>query len=280
MRKISFETIINTVKELCLEANYHLGYDVLQALQKAEENEQSPTGKEILNQLIENARIAATENLPLCQDTGFTVVFLEIGQDVQLSGGDLYQAIDEGVRQAYQEGYLRKSIVRDPLDRVNTGDNTPAVIHVEIVPGNKIKISVAPKGGGSENMSRAKVLTPAAGLRGIEEFVIDCVTRAGGNPCPPIIIGLGLGGTLEQCTLLAKKSLLRTIGSRHPKSSYADLEQKLLTKINQLGIGPLGLGGTVTALAVFIETYPCHIASLPVAVNIQCHSARHKEAII
>lgn len=257
-----------------------MGNDVIAALKKAERIEESPTGKEIIRQILENSRIAKEERVPLCQDTGFCVVFLELGQNINISGGDLYQAVNEGVRQGYKEGFLRKSIVEDPLRRNNTGDNTPAVIHTEIVPGDKLRITVAPKGCGSENMSEIKMLTPGDGIEGVENFVVDRVDRSGGNPCPPVIVGVGIGGTFEKSALLAKKALLRTIGLRNPDSFYADLEKRLLEKINNLGLGPMGLGGRVTALDVFIETYPCHIAALPVAVNIQCHAARHKEAVI
>lgn len=280
MRKINTQQITETVKRLCIEANYYLGDDVIAALKKAQKAEESPTGKEIIRQIIENSSIAREEKMPLCQDTGFVVVFLELGQKLNIDGADLYQAVNEGVRQGYKEGYLRPSIVKDPLRRSNTGDNTPAVIHTEIVPGDKLRITVAPKGCGSENMSEIKMLTPGEGVKAVEDFVIDRVSRSGGNPCPPIIVGVGIGGTFEKCAQLAKKALLRTIGLRNPDSFYADLEKKLLEKLNNLGIGPMGLGGRITALDVFVETYPCHIAGFPVAVNIQCHAARHKEAVI
>lgn len=280
MREIKAKEITEVVKKLCMDANYYLGDDVVGALKKGLKTEESPSGKEIIKQIIENAEIACREKVPMCQDTGFAVVFLELGQEVNITGGDLYQAINKGVRQGYEEGYLRKAIVKDPLRRKNTGDNTPAVIHTEIVPGNKLKIVIAPKGGGSENMSEVKMLTPAAGVEGISDFVVDRVNRSGGNPCPPIIVGVGIGGTFEKCAELAKKALLRPLGKRNTDPFYADLEKKLLKRINSLGIGPMGLGGRITALDVFVETYPCHIASLPVAVNIQCHAARHKEAVI
>ncbi|MFH1283384.1 MAG: fumarate hydratase [bacterium] len=280
MRKIKTKQITETVKRLCVESNYYLGNDVVKALEQAVKLEKSDTGKEIISQIIENADIARRDNIPICQDTGFTVVFLELGQEVYIDGGDLYKAVNEGVSRGYKEGYLRKSIVEDPLRRKNTGDNTPAVIHVEIVPGDKLKIVVAPKGCGSENMSEIKMLNPHAGVTGIESFVVDRVKRSGGNPCPPIIVGVGIGGNFERCAELAKKALLRNIGERNKDSFYADLEEKLLEKINNLNIGPMGLGGKVTAIDLFIETFPCHIASLPVAVNIQCHAARHKEAVL
>lgn len=280
MREIKVKQITETVKRLCIEANCNLGDDVIDSLKRGLEIEESPAGKEIISQIIENAGIAREEKVPMCQDTGVAVVFLELGQDVRISGGELYETINEGVRQGYKEGYLRKAIVKDPLRRKNTGDNTPAVIHTEIVPGDKLKIVVAPKGCGSENMSEIKMLSPAAGVRGVEEFVVDRVNRSSGNPCPPIIVGVGIGGTFEKCAQLAKYALLRRVGERNPDPFYADLEKRFLDKINNLGIGPMGLGGRVTALDVFIETYPCHIAGLPVAVNIQCHAARHKEAVI
>ena len=281
MREISIEQITQEVAHLCIEANYHLGEDVLAALRHAREKEVSPVGKAVLDQILQNAEIASQGELPLCQDTGLTVVFLELGQDVHIVGGDLYQAINEGVRQGYQEGYLRKSVVDRPFSaRVNTKDNTPAVIHTDIVPGDRLKITVAPKGGGSENMSYLRMLSPAVGRQGVIDFVVDCVDRSGANPCPPIIVGVGIGGTIDQTTLIAKKSLLRPVGQPHPDPEVAELEAEILERVNRLGIGPQGLGGRITALAVHVETFPCHIASLPVAVNIQCHSARHKEAVL
>lgn len=280
MRKIDARKITELVKKLCMEANFYLEDDILAALKKAQETEESPAGKEIIKQILENSDIARVEKIPMCQDTGFAVVFLELGQEVNITGANIYNAVNEGVRQGYKEGYLRKSIVSDPLRRKNTGDNTPAVIHTEIVPGDKLKIIVAPKGCGSENMSEIKMMAPAEGIGGVENFVLGRVERSGGNPCPPIIVGVGIGGTFEKCAQLAKKALLRTLGKRNPDSFYSDLEKKLLEKINSTGIGPMGLGGRVTALDVFIETYPCHIAGLPVAVNIQCHAARHKQAVI
>jgi fumarate hydratase subunit alpha len=280
MRQIITDTIIQAVRKISMEAAYDLGEDVVHAIEEFKKREESPVGKGILDQVLENAKIARNEQAPMCQDTGFAVLFVELGQEVQITGGDFYAAINEGVRQGYKDGYLRKSILGDPLERKNTGDNTPAVIHTEIVPGDKIKITIAPKGGGSENMSEIKMLKPSEGLQGIKDFVIDRVRRSGGNPCPPVIVGIGIGGTFEKCAMLAKKALLREIGHRHPNKFYADLEVELLGKINRLGIGPQGLGGTTTALDVHIEVHPCHIASLPVAVNMQCHAARHKEVIL
>jgi len=281
VREISCDEIAQTVARLCMDANFYLGEDVLAALRRAREEEISPIGREILDQILRNAEIAAREKLPLCQDCGLTVVFLELGQDVHIVGGNLYDAINEGVRRGYEEGYLRKSVVDRPFSaRVNTKDNTPAVIHTEVVPGDKLKITVCPKGGGSENMSFLKMLSPAAGRQGVIDFVVDCVDRSGANPCPPIIVGVGIGGTIDQTTLIAKKALLRPVGQPHPDPEVAELEAEILERVNKLGIGPQGFGGKVTALAVHVETFPCHIASLPVAVNIQCHSARHKEAIL
>ncbi len=281
MREISTEQITQEVARLCIEANYHLGQDVLDALRYAREKEISPVGQVVLDQILQNAEIAAQGELPLCQDTGLAVVFLELGQGVHIVGGDLYEAINEGVRQGYQRGYLRKSVVDRPFSaRVNTRDNTPAVIHADIVPGDKLKITVAPKGGGSENMSYLKMFSPAAGRPGIINWVVECVDKSGANPCPPIIVGVGIGGTMDRTTLLAKKALFRPVGQPHPDSEVAELEAEILERVNRLGIGPQGLGGRVTALAVHVETFPCHIASLPAAVNIQCHSARHKEAVL
>ncbi len=281
MRKICKDEIISAVKEIFLEAGKCLPNDVTEAFVLAREQEISPLGKAILDQLIENKEIAETEGLALCQDTGFAVVFVEWGEKVLFDGENLYEAINEGVRLAYQEGFYRKSIVSDPLfDRKNTGDNTPCLLHIDIVPGDKVKIIAAPKGGGSENMSAIKMLRPADGVEGVKKFVIETVEKAGGNPCPPIIVGIGIGGTFEKSAFLAKKALLREIGSKNIDNRYAKLEEDLLEAINKLGIGPMGFGGRITALAVHIEFYPCHIASLPVAVNIQCHSARHKEIIL
>ncbi|ABB13917.1 fumarate hydratase [Carboxydothermus hydrogenoformans] len=280
MRNLDVKEIKNAVKTLVVKANQELSTDILNALKVAANNEESEVGKKILQRVIENAQIAKDEELPICQDTGTAVIFLEIGQDVHLVGGDLHDAINQGVREGYSEGYLRKSIVKDPLNRVNTGDNTPAVVHIDIVPGDRVKITVAPKGGGSENMSQLKMLKPADGVEGVKQFVIDTVRQAGSNPCPPIIVGVGIGGTFEKAALLAKKALLREVGTQNPDPFYNSLERELLEKINNLGIGPQGLGGRVTALAVHIETYPTHIASLPVAVNLNCHVARHETVIL
>ncbi len=279
MREIAATKITEAVKELCIKANTQLGEDVLEALKRALKEEESPQGKDILEKLILNAQIASEENIPICQDTGFAVVFVELGQDVHISGGSLVDAVNEGVRQGYKEGYLRKSICH-PFTRENTGDNTPAIVHVDVVPGDKVKLIVAPKGGGSENMSRVTMLTPAAGIEGLKDFVVQRVKESGPNPCPPTIIGVGIGGTFEKAAILAKKSLLRELGSKNKDPELQKLEEEWLQAINDLGIGPQGLGGRITSLAVHIEMMPCHIASLPVAVNIQCHAARHKEVEI
>jgi fumarate hydratase subunit alpha len=279
MRQIEAREITRAVKETAIAANYDLGADLLAALARGEEAEESPAGRDIFRQLLENARIAAQEGVPLCQDCGLAVVFVELGQEVHVVGGDLEQAIQEGIRQGYGEGYLRKSLCH-PLTRANTGDNTPAVIHTEVVPGDRLKLVVVPKGGGSENMSRLYMLKPAEGVPGVIEKVVATVREAGPNPCPPIIVGVGIGGTFEQAALLAKKALLREVGVPNPDVELAALERKLLQAINDLGIGPQGLGGRITALAVHILMQPCHIASLPVAVNIQCHASRHKEVVL
>ncbi len=281
MREITVQEITDTVARLCMEANYYLPEDVLASLQAAREAEPSPVGKEVLDRILENAEIARREQMPLCQDTGLTVVFLEIGQEVHIVGGGLVEAINEGVRRGYLEGYLRKSVVAHPFSkRINTRDNTPAVIHTEIVPGDTLKITVAPKGGGSENMSFLGMLKPADGRQGVIDFVVNSVDKAGANPCPPIIVGVGVGGTIDQTTRIAKKSLLRQVDEAHPDPEVAALEADILERVNRLGIGPQGFGGHTTALAVHVETFPCHIASMPVVVNIQCHSARHKEAVL
>ena len=281
MKEIPVDRITEAVAHLCVEANYYLGEDVVAALRRARETEVSPVGRKVLDRILENVRVAASEGMPLCQDTGVAVVFVELGQEVQVVGGDFNEAIHEGVRRGYTDGYLRKSLVVHPFSsRENTGDNAPAVIHVEIVPGDALKITVVPKGGGGENMSQYKNLPPAAGVDGIVDFVAEVVDRAGANTCPPVIVGVGIGGTMEQATLLAKKSLLRRVGQPHPDPETAALEAAILERVNRLGIGPQGLGGRVTALAVHVEAYPCHIASLPVAVNLQCHSARHKTAVL
>ena len=276
MREINTSQITTSIRDLCIQANTHLGEDVLAAFNKAIELEVSPTGKDILEKLVENARIAREEEIPICQDTGFAVVFVELGQEVHLVGGDLKEAINEGIRQGYEEGYLRKSICH-PFTRKNTGDNTPAVIHIDIVPGDRVRLIVAPKGGGSENMSRVTMLTPAVGREGVKEFVVQRVKESGANPCPPIIVGVGIGGTFETAALLAKRALLRPLGSQNPDTELASLEVELYEEINALGIGPQGLGGRITSLAVHVAMMESHIASLPVAVNIQCHAARHKE---
>jgi len=279
MREIEVKRIIEKVRDLCIEANTDLGEDVVAALDRAVAGEESPVGVEILKELKENARIAREEKVAMCQDTGFAVVFVEWGQDAHLVGGSLREAVFEGVRQGYRDGYLRKSICH-PFKRANTGDNTPAIIYTEVVPGEKVKITVAPKGGGSENMSRVTMLTPSDGMEGVKRFVVQRVKESGPNPCPPTIVGIGIGGTFEQAGLLAKKSLLRPLGSRNPDPELDRLEEEILTEINKLGIGPQGLGGRTTSLAVHILMMPCHIASLPLGVNIQCHAHRHKEAEI
>ncbi len=280
MRELDVARITEAVKKLCLDANFYLGDDVTDRIKSCMEREESPTGKEVMGKILQNIEIGKNDAVPLCQDTGYAVFFVEIGQDLHIIGGDLGEAINEGVRQGYAEGYLRKSVVSDPIERKNTGDNTPAIVYCDIVPGDKIKITIAPKGGGSENMSEVKMLAPAAGVEGVKEFVVDRVRRSGANPCPPVIVGVGIGGTFDKCAQIAKRALLRPVGSRHPDPFYADLEAELLEKINKLGIGPQGFGGRCTALAVHIEVHPCHIASFPVAVNMQCHVARHKEVIL
>ncbi len=279
MREIDALLITKTVKKLCIEANCHLGCDIKNRLVDCAQNEPWPTAKGILEQIIENYNIADSENVPICQDTGVTCVFLKIGQDVHISG-NLTDAINEGVRQGYTEGFLRKSVVRDPLDRVNTGDNTPAMIYYEIVEGDKVEITVAPKGFGSENMSAIAMLRPSDGIDGVKDFVLKTVLEAGPNPCPPIVVGVGIGGTFDKAAYLAKIALLRPIDKPNETPFYADLEKELLVKINALGIGPQGFGGKTTALAVNIEHFPTHIAGLPVAVNINCHVTRHKTEVI
>jgi fumarate hydratase subunit alpha len=279
MREIDVKLMTENVRDLCMKANTDLGEDVLQAFDRAMVEEESSLGIEILKELKENARIAKEEGVPLCQDTGFAVVFVELGQDVHLVGGNLNEAIEEGVRQGYRDGYLRRSICH-PFTRANTGDNTPAIIHTEVVPGDKIRVMVAPKGGGSENMSRVVMLTPSDGIEGIKRYVVQRVRESGSNPCPPTIVGVGIGGTFERAALLAKKSLLRPLGSKNPDPELDRLESEILAEVNRLGIGPQGLGGRTTSLAVHILMMPCHIASFPLAVNIQCHAQRHKETII
>jgi len=281
LREINVSQIIPVVKKLCIDANYYVNEDLLKKLKEFMEKEESPVGKEIFSQIIKNDELAGELQIPMCQDTGVALFFIELGQDVHIVGGDFYDSINEGVRQGYIDGYLRKSLVSDPvIERKNTKDNTPAIIHTKIVPGDKIKIDFAPKGGGSENMSEVKMMTAADGIEGVKKFVIDRVKRAGGNPCPPIIVGVGIGGDFEQCAILSKKALLRPLNEENPDPKWHAVEEELLHKINNLGIGPMGLGGRTTALAVNILTFPCHIASMPVAVNIQCHAARHKSAII
>jgi len=281
LKEIKTSAITQAVAKLCQEANFTLGEDVLSALKQALQTEQSPLGREFLNQIIENTRIAKAEKLPLCQDCGTAVVFLEIGQDVHITGGDLEVAVEEGVRRGYYQGHLRKGIVSQPFsERVNTRDNTPAVIHAEIVPGDRLKITVLPKGGGAENVSRLAMLLPNEGKQGIIELVTKTVEEAGGDSCPPLIIGLGIGGTAEKAMLMAKKALLRKVGEPNPDPEVARLEKEVLIRVNRLGVGPMGFGGSTTALAVHAEVSPTHITSLPVAVNLQCHSARHKEVTL
>lgn len=275
IRTIRVEEITKNIKEMCIEANHFLSPDMAEAMKCAEKNEEAPLGKQILEQLQENLKIAGEDMIPICQDTGMAVVFLEIGQDVHLEGGALEDAVNEGVRQGYVEGYLRKSVVGDPLIRENTKDNTPAVLHTRIVDGDQVKIKVAPKGFGSENMSRIFMLKPAEGIEGVKDAVLTAVKDAGPNACPPMVVGVGIGGTFEKCALMAKEALTREVGSHSEIEYVKELEEELLTKINSLGIGPGGLGGTTTALAVNINTYPTHIAGLPVAVNICCHVNRH-----
>jgi len=281
MRDIQAKDITRTVSRLFYEANFFLPDDVIEGIKKARESEESPVARDVLDKILKNAGIAAKENIPLCQDCGTAVVFLELGQDVHVSGGDLYTAVNEGVRQAYDEGYLRKSMVRQTFSaRVNTRDNTPAIIYTEIVPGDKLKIIVVPKGAGAENMSRLEMLTPVGGRQGIIDFVVKAMDEAGSNPCPPIIVGVGIGGTAERTMLMAKKALLRRVGEHSKDAEVAELEKELLECINGLGIGPMGYGGRTTALAVNVEVFPAHIGSMPVAVNLSCHSARHREATI
>ena len=277
MSRIHYNDIVDKIREMCIEPNYSLSKDVMAAYEKALETEKSPLGQEVLSQIMENARIADKEGMPLCQDTGLAVFFVEVGQDVSIVGGLLNDAINEGVRQGYHAGYLRKSVVQDPIfERRNTSDNTPAIIHTEIVAGDRLKMMLDIAGGGCENMAALKMLRPADGLEGVKHFVVETVRNAGANPCPPVVVGVGIGGDFEKVAMLAKKALLRPVGQPNPKLEVAALEEDLLKRVNQLGIGPVGLGGVVTALAVHIEIHPCHIASLPVAVNLGCHSSRHK----
>lgn len=277
MRQMEASLITDAVERMCISANCNLPEENLRMLEAAMEKEESPLGRQILANLLKNHRLARAEQVAACQDTGLAVVFVEIGQDVHIVNGTFEGAINEGVRRGYKNGYLRKSAVYDPaIDRKNTGDNTPAVIHTRIVEGDRVKITVAPKGGGAENMSAVAMLTPAAGLDGIRKFVVETVSKAGSNPCPPIVVGVGIGGTFDMVTLLAKKALIRPMGSHNPDSRYAALEDELLAMVDKLGIGPQGFGGTTTALAVHIETYACHIASMPVAVNLNCHVSPHE----
>lgn len=279
-KQIHIDEIVDAVEKLCIEANYDLGDDMILKFKECLKTEEAPLGREVFERLIENATIAHEEQVPMCQDTGTVVIFVEIGQEVLVTGGALTDALNEGVRRGYEKGYLRKSMVKDPFERVNTGDNTPAIIHYNIVPGEELRITVAPKGAGSENMGALKMLKPSEGLEGVIQFVVDTVDRAGGNPCPPIIVGVGVGGTMDKATYLAKKSLLRQVGEPNKEERLAGVEQEILKRVNKLGIGPQGFGGVNTALAVNLDVYPTHIASLPVAVNIQCHAARHKEVVL
>lgn len=279
MRGINSREITEAVREMVQEANFYAGKELVAALKRAARKEESPVGKEIIGQLQENIRTAAREEIPICQDTGSTVVFLDIGNQVCVQG-DIEEAVNCGVRQGYKEGYLRKSIVRGPFERENTGDNTPAVIHTSFVPGDKLKVTVLPKGGGSENMSQIKMLKPADSREGVLDFILKTVKKAGANPCPPLIVGVGIGGTFEKAAVLAKRALAREIGEQNQEQKLAKLEKKWLEEVNRTGVGPQGLGGTVTALDLHIETFPCHIASLPVAVNLNCHAARHRERVL
>jgi len=280
MREISVNEITKQLKRMCMEANFVLSADVKAKLEAQVEKEISPIGESILRDIVKNADIAKENSVPMCQDTGMAVVFLEIGQDVHLIDGDLKDAINEGVRQGYGEGFLRKSVVKDPILRGNTGDNTPAIIHIDIVPGEKFKMTLAPKGFGSENMSRSKMLKPSDGMQGVEDFIVETVSLAGPNPCPPIVVGVGVGGTIEKAALMAKHALTKELDATHPEKHISDLEVRALERINKLGIGPQGLGGITTALGINIETYPTHIAGLPVVVNINCHAARHVERVL
>jgi fumarate hydratase subunit alpha len=275
MREIQVLEIIETVKEMCIESNYYLSDDIKRALKNSYETEEWQIGQNVLEKILENVNISETEQMPICQDTGMACIFIEIGQDIHIIGGSLEDAINEGVRKGYEEGYLRKSVVKDPLNRVNTKDNTPAIIYYDIVKGDRLKITVAPKGFGSENMSKIKMLKPADGLEGVKNFIIDTVKEAGPNPCPPMVVGVGIGGTFDKAAYLAKKALIRPLDIRNSNEFYSNLEEELLKNINKLGIGPQGFGGKTTALGVNIETYPTHIAGLPVAVNINCHVTRH-----
>jgi fumarate hydratase subunit alpha len=277
MREINVDIIIEAIKNLCIKANYYITDDIKNALKESHEKETWPVAKDMLSKIIENSEVAAKDAMPLCQDTGMACVFIEMGQDIHIVGGLLEEAINEGVRQGYKEGYLRKSVVKDPIDRKNTGDNTPALIYYNIVEGDKLKITVAPKGFGSENMSQIKMLKPSEGIDGVKEFILKVVKEAGPNPCPPTIVGVGIGGSFDKAAFMAKKALLRPLNTRSSNEFYASLEEEMLEKINLLGVGPQGFGGKTTSLGINIETYPTHIAGLPVAVNINCHSTRHAE---
>ena len=280
MKEIDVSSVIDAVEKLCMDANYFLNDDILQALKEGSQCEESETGRLILSQLLENAGIAASGHMAICQDTGMAVVFIEAGQDVRVTGGSLASAVNEGVRRGYAKGFLRKSVVSDPLERKNTGDNTPAVIHYDIVEGDKLKIILAPKGFGSENMSGVKMLKPSDGVDGVRNYIEEMVDKAGPNPCPPVVVGVGIGGTMEKAALLAKRALLRPVNVRNSNENIRRLEEEMLERVNRLGIGPAGLGGRMTAMAVNIETYPTHIAGLPVAVNMSCHATRHAEAVL
>jgi len=280
VRELHVDQVADAIAHLVQEANFKLSDDVVRALSQAKSLEEAPVGQTVLMQIVDNYTIAAAERVPMCQDTGVALVFLEIGQDLHLVGGDLTEAVNRGVARGYTEGYLRKSMLNDPIERINTRDNTPAMIYIDIVPGDRLKIKVDTKGGGSENMSQLKMLPPSAGWEGARQFIVETVAAAGPNACPPLVVGVGIGGNFDKCALLAKKALLREVGSPNPNPAWAAREQELLEEINKLGVGPMGLGGTVTALAVHIETMGCHITALPVAVNIECHSHRHKEVTL
>lgn len=280
MKEIQYQDIVDEVSRICQEANFDLGEDVVNAFKESVKTESSEAGKSILNQLIENAGIATSNRVPMCQDTGVSVFLVKLGQDCHITGGSLEDAINEGVRTGYDEGYLRYSIVDDPISRKNTGDNTPSVIHIELVEGDALEVQMSAKGGGAENMSAMKMLTPSAGLNGVKDFIIQTVKEAGPNACPPLVVGIGIGGNFEVAPYLAKKSLFRPVGERNPDENIADLEKEIHKEVNKLGIGPQGLGGDTTALDIKIETAPCHIAALPVAVNLNCHASRHKHFVI
>ena len=280
MKEVNVDIIIETIKELCIEANYDITSDIYDSLCEAKKSETFELGKNIISDIILNSQIAKEERVPICQDTGMACVFVEMGQDVHIVGGNINDAINEGVRRGYEEGFLRKSVVKDPINRVNTGDNTPALIYIDIVPGENIKLTVAPKGFGSENMSQIKMLKPADGIDGVKKFIIDVVREAGPNPCPPMVVGVGIGGSFDKAAYLAKKALIRPINKFNENEYYKELEIELLESMNKLGIGPQGFGGKTTALGLNIEVYPTHIAGLPVAVNINCHATRHADRVI